>query len=71
MLKDAIHLNNYKNRDINDEYHEEYQYLNLLNDILNEGSIEDGRNGFTKSIYGCAMRFSLENGKFLFLLQKN
>lgn len=39
MLKNAIHVNNYKNRDINDEYHEEYQYLNLLNDILNEGSI--------------------------------
>ena len=70
MLKNAIHVNNYKDRDINGDFHEEYQYLNLLNDILNEGFVEEGRNGFTKSVYGCAMRFSLENGKIPILTTK-
>ena len=42
--------------------HEEYQYLNLIKDIINNGSLEEGRNGFTKSIFGYSMRFSLKDG---------
>lgn len=42
--------------------HDENQYLNLLNEIIENGTIEKGRNGYTKSIFGSSMRFSLENG---------
>lgn len=45
----------------NSSYHEENQYLNLLDDILSSNSEFVGRNGKTLSIYGSAMRFSLEN----------
>ena len=41
---------------------EEEQYLNLINDILSKGHLENGRNGLTKSIFGSAMRFSLKDG---------
>lgn len=70
MLKKTLEINKYKNRDINDKYHEEYQYLNLLNDIMNEGSLEEGRNGFTKAVFGTAMHFSLENNKIPILTTK-
>jgi len=42
---------------------EEMQYLNICRKILDEGVLQEGRNGFTKSIFGTSMRFSLENGK--------
>ena len=64
------HKPNYLNLDDDIMPHEEYQYLNLLNDILIEGSMEEGRNGMTKSIFGSAMRFSLENGKIPILTTK-
>lgn len=70
MLRKTLEINKYKNRDINNEYHDEYQYLNLLNDIMNEGSMEEGRNGFTKSVFGTAMHFSLENNKIPILTTK-
>lgn len=74
MLKHAIDLNKYKGRDRGNnnegKYHEEYQYLNLLNDIMNEGTLEEGRNGFTKCVFGSAMHFSLENGKIPILTTK-
>jgi len=41
--------------------HQEYQYLNLVNEILTNGSWEEGRNGRTKSIFGYTMRYSLRN----------
>ena len=40
---------------------EEEQYLNLINNIMNKGHYEEGRNGYTYSIFGYTMRFSLEN----------
>lgn len=49
---------------------EEYQYLELINDILEEGTMEEGRNGLTKSIFGAAMHFSLENGTIPLLTTK-
>ena len=45
--------------------HEEYQYLHLLENILNNGFWEQGRNGKTKGIFGQSMRFSLKNGKLV------
>ena len=73
MLKYAIDLNKYKDRDPRpgkDNYHEEYQYLNLLKDIMEHGTSEEGRNGKTKSAIGAAMSFSLENGKIPILTTK-
>jgi thymidylate synthase len=50
--------------------HEEYQYLNLLKNILDNGFWEEGRNGKTKSIFGHSMRFSLKDGKIPILTTK-
>jgi len=50
--------------------HEEYQYLNLLENILENGTWEEGRNGRTKSIFGASMRFSLKDGKIPILTTK-
>ena len=50
--------------------HEEYQYLHLLENILNNGFWEQGRNGKTKGIFGQSMRFSLKDGKIPILTTK-
>jgi thymidylate synthase len=42
--------------------HEEYQYLELVKNILANGNWEQGRNGKTQSIFGGSMRFSLNDG---------
>jgi thymidylate synthase len=55
---------------INKYSHEEYQYLNLLEHILENGFWEEGRNGRTKSIFGSSMRFSLKDGKIPILTTK-
>ena len=70
MLKNVLKSNKYKDRDHTKMNHEEYQYLNLTNDILKEGTKEKGRNGFTKCIYGSAAHFSLEDGKIPILTTK-
>jgi thymidylate synthase len=49
---------------------EEDQYLDLLRNILNNGTWALGRNGRTKSIFGHSMRFSLANGKIPILTTK-
>lgn len=50
--------------------HEEYQYINLLKHIIDNGTWEEGRNGRTKSIFGNMMRFSLKNGQIPILTTK-
>ncbi len=50
--------------------HEEYQYLNNIENILENGTWEEGRNGRTKSIFGSSMRFSLKDGKIPILTTK-
>ena len=70
MLKNVVEINKYKNRDITKGRHEEYQYLNLLQDLLQEGKLEEGRNGKTIRGVGAAMHFSLENGKIPILTTK-
>ena len=52
------------------EKHEEYQYLDLIDNILKNGSIVKGRNGTTKSIFGASMRFSLEDNTIPILTTK-
>jgi thymidylate synthase len=49
---------------------EEQQYLDLLNDIIQNGSKEEGRNGTTLSVFGRTMRFSLKDGKIPILTTK-
>ena len=64
-------LNKFKeNENINKKNHEEYQYINLLENILENGYLEKGRNGKTKSIFGASMRFTLTDGKIPILTTK-
>jgi thymidylate synthase len=52
------------------ERHEEYQYLNLVHDIISTNHIEEGRNGNTISIFGTGMVFSLDQGQIPILTTK-
>ena len=49
---------------------EENQYIDLIKNILNNGSIEKSRNGVTKSIFGYSMRFSLIDGQLPLITTK-
>jgi len=49
---------------------EEYQYINLIKKILDNGFWEEGRNGKTKSIFGEMMRFSLKDNTIPILTTK-
>ena len=55
MIKRLVNL------DSSSKNSEENQYIQLIKDILQYGSLESGRNGETISIFGSAMYFSLEN----------
>lgn len=61
-------FNNINNNCTNNN--EEYQYLNLIKNILENGTCEEGRNGKTQSIFGASMRFSLKDGKIPILTTK-
>jgi thymidylate synthase len=50
--------------------HEEIQYLDLVQKILDNGFEEEGRNGPTKSLFGASMRFSLQGGRLPLLTTK-
>tara|TARA_R110002074_G_scaffold123854_2_gene259954 strand:- start:255 stop:1157 length:903 start_codon:yes stop_codon:yes gene_type:complete len=50
--------------------HPEYQYLNLINNIIKNGNEINGRNGKTRSLFGTTMRFSLENNTMPLLTTK-
>jgi thymidylate synthase len=50
--------------------HPEYQYLNLIEDILDNGLLEETRNGKTLSKFGHTMRFSLQNSVIPILTTK-
>lgn len=50
--------------------HPENQYLQLIKEILEKGSLEETRNGKTKSIFGYSMRFSLKDGELPLLTTK-
>ena len=59
MLKFVCEPNKHRNRDTSSENHDEYQYLNLLNDLICHGNSQTGRNGKVLSSFGSAMHFSL------------
>ena len=49
---------------------QEYQYLSLLKNIINNGVRERGRNGITYTQIGAMMRFSLEDNKIPIMTTK-
>ncbi|XP_011498441.1 PREDICTED: thymidylate synthase-like [Ceratosolen solmsi marchali] len=50
---------------------EEYQYLNIIKKIMEEGALKSDRTGVgTRSIFGTQMRFSLRDGVFPLLTTK-
>jgi thymidylate synthase len=49
---------------------EENQYLDLIRNILANGSVESSRSGQVKSIFGHSMRFSLRDGQLPLLTSK-
>lgn len=50
--------------------HPETQYLQLIREIIENGFVENTRNGITKSIFGYSMRFSLKDGTIPLLTTK-
>ena len=49
---------------------DEYQYIDLIQTILEKGHNESGRNGNVKAIFGTSMRFNLSNNKIPILTTK-
>lgn len=52
------------------ENKDECQYLELIKTILNEGTLEEGRNGTTICLYGEKMKFNLRNNTLPLLTTK-
>lgn len=54
-----------------DQSHEEYQYLNLVRQIIKSGKVKDDRTGVgTLSVFGRQLRFSLRDNVFPLLTTK-
>ena len=70
MLKIALESIKYGQDNNKDKKHDEYQYINLIKHILEYGTIVEGRNGKTLTIYGSSMHFSLENQTWPLLTSK-
>ena len=51
-------------------FHEENQYLKLITHILDNGTMEDGRNGKALTVFGGAMHFDLNDNKIPLLTTK-
>jgi thymidylate synthase len=66
MLKKTLNI--IKNK--NGTFHDENQYLNLIEDILETNEEFIGRNGSTLAVFGSAMHFSLENNTIPYLTTK-
>ena len=52
------------------ENHPEYQYLNLIKEILENGFLEKGRNSEVLTKFGTMMKFSLKDGTLPLLTTK-
>lgn len=69
MLKKSL-INNKQRDNKNNDLHDENQYLNLIEDILEENEEFVGRNGRTYAVFGCGMHFSLYDNIVPFLTTK-
>ena len=49
---------------------QEYQYLNLVKNVIEHGDLKRGRNGNTYSLFGAQMRFDLRNNTLPLLTTK-
>ena len=70
MLSRVLEINKHRERDKSQEYHEEHQYLNLIRDVIEHGTEEQGRNGVTRMVFGSAMDFSLLDNQIPILTSK-
>ena len=70
MLSQIVKSRKTRICDGTEHFHEEYQYLSLINDILEHGENVESRNGKTRFIFGSAMHFSLENNVIPILTTK-
>jgi thymidylate synthase len=61
MLKNLSRVNKVNILDVSKPLHDENQYLKLVSDVLQEGVIENGRNGNVLTVFGSAMHFSLKD----------
>lgn len=66
MLKRTSIINKTRNGIV----HDENQYLNLIDDILNYGTLEESRNGKAYTAFGSSMHFTLENNIVPFMTTK-
>jgi len=66
MLKTALA----KIKERNGNIHDENQYLQLIEDILENGTMINGRNGNVKTVFGVAMHFNLNNNTLPVLTTK-
>lgn len=57
MIKHSLE----KLKERNGEKHDEYQYISLIEDIIQYGEMVSGRNGNALTTFGAAMHFNLEN----------
>ena len=71
MLSKIAALNKHKDFNLSKNYHEEYQYINLVKDILENGTLEKGRNGNTLVNIGSVMHFKLELNHHLHIVTYN
>ena len=70
MLKNLTRHNKINIQDSSKPSHDENQYLLLIKEILENGTMETGRNGKALTVFGAAMHFSLENNTIPFLTTK-
>ena len=55
----------------NGDVHDEHQYIQLIEDIIKYGTLENGRNGSTKTVIGSSMHFSLKDNVIPILTTKS
>tara|TARA_B100001769_G_scaffold275318_1_gene277226 strand:+ start:19593 stop:20522 length:930 start_codon:yes stop_codon:yes gene_type:complete len=70
MLKNALKILKIRKFEDGEITHDENQYLSLIDDIIKEGSIVDGRNGKALTVVGSSMHFNLENNNLPLLTTK-
>ena len=58
MLKKLVEVNK---KDKEGNFHEENQYINLIEDVINDNNIVVGRNGNVLTTIGAVMHFDLTN----------